>query len=183
MRDMIGCAGFIAAVPFIFGIIGSLFATEANLVERLMIALMPAAFVFVAALILFARDRGRHALTKRAVRRMLLARNDVNDSDFFAHFPDADSKLMAQIRQAISLFFECPSGKFTRPIGSTKTFDSVSSNPPFISLCYAMSLTPAASHHNRLRSKLRTWPISVTWPKRFSAYLTDLILQSRETAV
>jgi len=87
---MIGCAGMIATVAFIFGAIGSLFATQANLAERLMLALMPAAFAFVAAMILFTRDHARHTSTMRAVRKMLLARNDVNDHDFLTQFPDAD---------------------------------------------------------------------------------------------
>ncbi len=108
---MIGCAGMIAAVAFVFGIIGSLFATEADIGERLMIAVMPAAIAFVAALILFARDHARHTSTMRPVRQVLLARQDVNDHDFFAHFPDADSTLITQTRQAISQFFDVPAQK------------------------------------------------------------------------
>jgi hypothetical protein len=108
---MIGCAGMIAAVAFIFGVIGSLFATKASLTERLMIALIPAACAFVAALILFTRDHARHTSTMRAVRNMLLARNDVNDHEFFAHFADTDSTLIAQTRQAISGFFDVPAKK------------------------------------------------------------------------
>ena len=111
MRAMIGCAGMIAAVAFIFGVIGSFFATQANLAERLMIALMPAALAFVAALLLFTRDHARHTSAMRAVRRMLVARSDVNDHDFFARFPDADSALIAQTRRAIAQFFDVPPQK------------------------------------------------------------------------
>lgn len=111
MRGMIGCAGMIAAVAFVFGIIGSLFATEANLAERLMIATMPAAMAFIAALILFSRDHARHTGTMRTVRQMLLARHDISDGDYLAHFPDADSILVAQTRQAVSQFFDVPAEK------------------------------------------------------------------------
>jgi hypothetical protein len=105
---MIGCAGMIAAVAFVFGVIGSLFATEASLGERLMIALMPAAMAFIAAFLLFSRDHARHVATMRSVRRMLLDREDINDSDYLAQFPDADSTLIAQTRRAVSEFFDVP---------------------------------------------------------------------------
>lgn len=105
---MVGCAGMIAAVAFVFGMIGSLFATEANFGERIMIAFMPAAFAFVAALILCARDYARRTSTMRTLRQMLLARHDVNDDDFVSHFPDADPALVTQTRQAISQFFDVP---------------------------------------------------------------------------
>jgi hypothetical protein len=108
---MIGCAGMIAAVAFIFGLIGSLFATEATFGQRLIMALMPAAMAFVATLILIARDDARHAGTMRAVRQMILARPDVSDHDFLAHFPGTDPTLIAQTRQAISQFFDVPAQK------------------------------------------------------------------------
>jgi len=108
---MIGCAGMIAGVAFVFGIVGSLFATEAGLAERLMIALMPAALAFIAALLLFARDHARHTATMRMVRQMLLARQDISDGDYLAHFPEADSTLIAQVRQAVSELFDVPAQK------------------------------------------------------------------------
>jgi hypothetical protein len=111
VRDMIGCAGMIAAIAFLLGLIGSLFVNEVNLFQRLMIALMPAALGFVAALLLLTRDRLRHTATMRDVRRMLLARRDVNDDEFIAQFPAADATFLAQIRQALSQFFDVPAEK------------------------------------------------------------------------
>jgi hypothetical protein len=108
---MIGCAGMIAAVAFVFGVIASLVATEAAVGERLMTAFVPPGIAFVAALLLFAMDRARHTSTMRSVRQMLLARPDVEDHDFFAQFPDADSTLIAQTREAISRFFDIPMQK------------------------------------------------------------------------
>lgn len=111
MRGMIGCAGMIAAVAFVFGLIGSLLATQANLGQRLMIALMPAVSTFVATLMLLFRDNARHASAMRGVRKVLLARTDVDDHVFLAHFPDADAKLITQTRLAIARFFDVPPQK------------------------------------------------------------------------
>ena len=111
MREMIGCAGMIAAVAFVIGVIGSLFASEANIGERLMMASITAALAFVAALILLARDYKRHTSTMRSVRQTLLARQDVHDRDFLAHFPGLDATLIAQTRQAIAQFFDVPAAK------------------------------------------------------------------------
>lgn len=95
----------ISAVAFVFGAIGSLFATGATLAERLMISIMPAAIAFVAALLLFTRDRARHSAALHEVRRVLAARDDVADQDFLACFPDIDSTLLRQTRVAIAEFF------------------------------------------------------------------------------
>lgn len=101
----------IAAVAFVFGVIGSLFATGATLAERFMISLVPAALAFVAALLLFTRDRARHSMALREVRRVLAARDAVADQDFLAYFPDIDSTLLSQTRVALAEFFDVPPQK------------------------------------------------------------------------
>lgn len=111
MRTMIGCAGMIAAVAYVMGIVCSLFAREVTASERMMMAVFPAVMAFVAALILFARDRSRHVAARQTVRDNLLPRQDVNDDEFFAHFPKNDPTLIAQTRRAISLFFDVPAEK------------------------------------------------------------------------
>ncbi len=111
MRQTIGCAGIIATVAFLIAIIASLFATETDLGQRLLIALMTAATAFVAAVILISRDRRRRAAVVQSVRQMLLDREDVSDTDFANHFPDHDPTLIVQTRQAVAEFFEVPAVK------------------------------------------------------------------------
>jgi hypothetical protein len=108
MRGMIGCAGVISAVALVPGLIGSAFATNASPAERLMIALMPAGMTFIAALMLFSRDRARHRRTVRRVRDRLMARADASDDDFSRGFPGAESALLLQTRLAIATFFGVP---------------------------------------------------------------------------
>jgi hypothetical protein len=124
---MIGCAGMIAAVALILGIIASLFSTEAPFPERLTIAIGPAGMAFVAALLLLTRDRARHVSAVKAVRQMLLAREDVSEAKFMAHFPDADPTLIAQTRQAVSKFFDVPAQKIhpTDDLRSNLQFDAL----------------------------------------------------------
>lgn len=111
MRDMVGCSVKIAVVAFMFGLIGSLFATEAGPGERLMLAMMPAGMAFVAAMILFSRDYLRQTRTIRLVRQALLIRVDVSDAEFVAHFPTVDTTLLVQTRQAVARFFGVPPAK------------------------------------------------------------------------
>ena len=106
---LICAAGFIVActLPFVW----LLFWSEAILADRLIIALMAGVSTFVAALILFTRDRARHFSTLRVVRKNLLARDDIHEQEFLAHFQEADSQLIAQIRLAIGKYFDVPPQK------------------------------------------------------------------------
>jgi hypothetical protein len=106
-----GCATIIAAVAFVLGLIGSLFAASASLTERLLMAAGVAAIAFIAALQLGIQDHVRHAATIRAIRRRLLARDDVTDKDFLSRFPESDPVLLLQIRQAVSEAFRVPTAK------------------------------------------------------------------------
>src|SRR5207249_3734495 len=84
-----------------------------------LIALMPAAMAFVAALLLFSRDYARHARTLRRVRTKLIVRDDSSDDEFSRQFPNADFTTMQQTRHAIAQFFNVPVAK----IHSTDTLD------------------------------------------------------------
>lgn len=108
MQTMFGCAGAIALVAFFLGGIASLFATEANLYQKLFMALIPGVMAFVAAFLLFLRDHIRLRRTLRTVRNTLLSRKDVEDQDFCKYFPNIDYTLLTQTRKAISLFFDVP---------------------------------------------------------------------------
>jgi len=109
----------VAAPIFVLGLIGSLFAREANVAERLMVAAMPAAMAFLAALMLSARDRARHMRTVRKVRAKLLARDAVSDDEFLRSFASNDPALLQQTRRAIAQFFDVPVEK----IRATDTLD------------------------------------------------------------
>lgn len=111
MRGMFLFATIIGFVAFVFGAIGSLFARQATLFERFMIAVMCAAVAFVAAVLLFSRDHLRYTMARRRVQRMLLARHDVNDRDFAACFPAADPTLVTEVRRAMAGFFGVPAEK------------------------------------------------------------------------
>jgi hypothetical protein len=108
---LVGCATVIAVAAFVCGLIGSLFATGASFGERMLIAVGVAAMAFAAAVILNVRDHVRYKATVRAVRRTLLARDDVAEADFLSHFPEIYPTLLGQIRQAISDYFQVPVGK------------------------------------------------------------------------
>lgn len=105
---MMGCAVVMAGIGFGFGLVGSMFVTGISFPERLMLAGMPAVFAFLAALLLACRDRFRHAKIRRQVREHLLEEKPVDNSDFVAAFPNLESDLILQTRQAISEFFDVP---------------------------------------------------------------------------
>lgn len=108
MRESLGCAGTFAAIAFVFGLLGSLFATGASVGVRLSLAGMFAAIVFLALLILIGKDQLRYTMAMKAVRRKLLAREARNDDDFPARFPDVDPTLLAQTCEGIARFFDVP---------------------------------------------------------------------------
>jgi hypothetical protein len=106
---MIGCAAMLAVVPLVIGSVIALFITDAPLVGRLTVATMPAAITFVAALLLAVFDHARHRSNINSVRKMLLSREQVGDSVFCSHFPDADPKMLTLTRDGIAQFFDVPS--------------------------------------------------------------------------
>ncbi len=111
MRLMIGCAGIIAAVPFVIGVVVALIVTESPYHDRLTIAFAPGMLAFIAALILFTRDRARQISQLQKIHNRLLARPDVTDDEFAAFFPAIDAKLLAQTRIGVSKFFNVPAEK------------------------------------------------------------------------
>ncbi len=134
ITGLVGCAAMIAAVAFVLGLIGSLFATTANFGERLLIAAGVAAVAFVAALMLFIRDYASRTAAIRAVRRMLLARSDVSDADFSSHFPEVDPTFLGQIRQAVSGAFRVPAAKIHPGDNLRRTFRCDVLEPEFHSI-------------------------------------------------
>ncbi|MEL6896233.1 MAG: hypothetical protein AAFP90_09040 [Planctomycetota bacterium] len=99
----------LSIVPLVIGSVIALFMTDASLVGRLTVATMPAAITFIAALLLAASDRARQRSDIKSVREMLLSREQVDDSVFCSHFPDADPKLLTLTRDGIAQFFDVPS--------------------------------------------------------------------------
>jgi hypothetical protein len=106
---MIGCAAVLAVVPLALGSIIALFMTDAPVGSRLIVATMPAAITFVAALLLAASDNARHRSNINSVRKLLLSRNQVDDATFCLYFPDADPEMLTLTRDGIAHFFGVPS--------------------------------------------------------------------------
>jgi len=100
----------LALVAFILASIVSLF-TSATLGGRLTLAIMSGTMTFLAALLLLARDRWRFTSTIRSVRRTLLARQNMSDTEYLERFADADPALAAQVRQEVAAFFNVPAQK------------------------------------------------------------------------
>jgi hypothetical protein len=111
MRGLIGCFAVLGIVAMVIGLIGSLFLRGASIEERLIFAVCLAAVIFVAVLMLNARDRLRYLSNLRTIRRILLARDDVSEADFASCFPDTDPILLGQLRRAMSEFFSVPATK------------------------------------------------------------------------
>jgi hypothetical protein len=111
VRLMIGCAGIIAVVPFVIGILLALTIPESPYHDRLAIAFGPGVLAFIAAIILFSRDRARQLSQLKKIHNRLLARSDVTDDEFAAFFPAIDATLLAQTRTGISTFFNVPAQK------------------------------------------------------------------------
>jgi hypothetical protein len=111
MSGTIGCATIVAAVAFILGLVGALFAHEASVAERFMNAGIMAAMAFCGVLILGTRDLVRYKATIRADRRKLLAQENVTDAEFLSHFSDVDPALILQIRLAVAALFQVPAEK------------------------------------------------------------------------
>lgn len=109
--SLIGLSLIVAAIAFVLGGIGSFFAHDATLWQRLGIAALPAGIAFVATLVLGWRDYRRINRNLRTIRRKLLARANVSDADFTAHFPQDDPRLLLWTRKAIARFFEVPKAK------------------------------------------------------------------------
>ena len=111
MRGMIGCAGILALVAFILGLLFSFFFTVDHWSHRFLIACMPAAFTFFAAILLCLRDQSAHSEHIAVVRRSLLQREDTPDDDFVTSNPNA--KLLIQTRDAIANYFDVPAVKLS----------------------------------------------------------------------
>ena len=93
MLGMLGCAGILALLAFLLGLPVSFFFTVEHWSERLLIACMPAAFTFIAAMLLCLRDQSSHNEDMTSVRRSLLERVETSDDDF----GDSPSKLNEQL--------------------------------------------------------------------------------------
>lgn len=115
MRASIGCSATIFAAAFFLGSIGSLFVPGASFQERMAIAGMFAATVVVAVVMLCARDSIRYSIRNRmnirAVRRMLLARDDLVDDPLLHALPEPESTSIVQTREAVAHFFDVPAQK------------------------------------------------------------------------
>jgi hypothetical protein len=124
---MIGCALLVGALGFFFGLIGALFVSDASGAERLILAAMPAAMAFVAAILLGFRDMARYKAAKRRVRRIVLARQDISDRDFTSHFPDCNATWLVQTRHLVARFFDVPPEKIhpTDELREDLRFDSL----------------------------------------------------------
>jgi hypothetical protein len=85
--DLFGCAAFVTMAFLVLGAFGSLFATEATIVDRLMTSAMTGGIAFVATVVLGARDRLRRRRRFDHVRNKLLTRAEINENVFLAHFP------------------------------------------------------------------------------------------------
>ena len=109
MRGMIGCAGILALVAFILALPFSLFFTVDHWSHRFLIACVPAAFTFFAAIFLCMRDQLSQSENIGVVRRTLLRRADTPDDVFVTSNPDA--KLLIQTRDAIANYFDVPGAK------------------------------------------------------------------------
>jgi hypothetical protein len=108
---MIGCAAVIGIVAFVIGLVATLIANDPAFPHPLIAGALTGATTFVAALVLMARDSTRHNTAMRTVRQMLLTRQDVKEDDFIVHFPNSDSALLTQTREAVSRFFDVPTQK------------------------------------------------------------------------
>lgn len=107
-NSMIGCAGMIALVTLLFGALLSLAIPNATPAERISTAFMPSALSFIAAIILFRRDRVSRRGQEIRLRRQLLNRRDVGESEYLTYFPNIEPALMSQIRHAIAEFVQVP---------------------------------------------------------------------------
>lgn len=116
MRFLIGCSGVLSLVAFAIGFAVSLFIRDATWTDRLMMAGMPAVITFVAALLLSNRDSAEHSRTVQSVRNAVLAGDDTSDDDFVSSRPSKDATLLLETRQALSRFFDVPTGKIGRHI-------------------------------------------------------------------
>jgi hypothetical protein len=106
---MIGCAGILALVAFILGLPFSFFFTVDHWSHRFLIALMPAAFTFFAAILLCLRDQSAISEHVSAVRRSLSQRPDTSDNDFVVS--NSNQTLLLQTRDAIANYFDVPAAK------------------------------------------------------------------------
>lgn len=116
MRLLIGCSAVLSLVAFVIRFAVSLFVRDATWTDRLMMAAMPAVVTFVAALLLSTRDSAKHSGTVQSVRNALLGGDDTSDDDFVSSRPSKDATSLLEARQAISRFFDVPTGKIGRDV-------------------------------------------------------------------
>lgn len=109
MRGMIGCAGVLASIAFVLGLPFSFFFTVDHWSHRILIACLPAAFTFLAAIALCLRDHFAHSRNMAVVRRFLLRRADTPDKEFAVTNPNP--KILIETRDAIAKYFDVPAAK------------------------------------------------------------------------
>ncbi|MEW4487104.1 hypothetical protein AB1L42_03435 [Thalassoglobus sp. JC818] len=119
MQSLIFMALTIAFVALLCGGLGSLFAQDAGLRERIFMAVMTSAMAFVATLILGLRDLFRFRKASRQTRQRILERPDFFEAEFYSK-ADIDPELMKIVREAIAQFFDVPVSKI-RPTDNFET--------------------------------------------------------------
>lgn len=124
-------SSIVAAVALMFGFVGSLFATEASLFEKFILATMPAGIAFVAAMMLFLRDQFRHDRAIRSVQKNLLNRTDISTQEFLSHFPQHVESVVVSIRIAIAKFFDVQQEKIHPEDDFTSVYQIPALSPGF----------------------------------------------------
>ena len=109
LSAILGAVG--ALLGLVFGLVFALAIGGPLILTLLLSGVGVGGIVFVAALPLFTRDQFRYGAAVRKVRKTLLSREDIGDAEFVAAFPEIDSALLLQTRQAIAEFFDVPEAK------------------------------------------------------------------------
>lgn len=108
VRRLIGCAGMLAAVGFVAGVVISFLQGDATIVERSLSGFLGAGVTFVAAVILFCNDNLKRASKRKAAGDRLRGNGGVSDADLAAAIPYVDPVLLVQVRNAVAAFFGVP---------------------------------------------------------------------------
>ena len=108
VRQLIGCAGTLAAVGFIAGIVISFLEGSATIGECLLSGAIGAGITFVAAVFLFCNDNLKRASAKKAAGERLSVTPNVSDADLVAAITYVEPVFLVQVRNAIAEFLAVP---------------------------------------------------------------------------
>lgn len=116
MRFLFLFSAILSLIPFLIGVVISLFLIDIPWQRRMAVPVIPAFCTFIASLILGIRDSRNHSQMMRQIHSWLMKRPDTSDREFLKCQSCDDPELLISIRGALAHFYSVPRTKIERNV-------------------------------------------------------------------